>query len=444
MTTDVEQRIRAALAQLVEAEPVTTPPATVVVQRPARPARRTLPALVVAAAVAAVLVLVPLLVPAVGGRMDPATGSVRLPRQFAPFSFLTGDLADAPLDRAMAVYAQRYGGGFWGPARVDGNDPDWQLVVLDASGERYRRTHAIDPVSYRLGMFPGGTPFNGILLAPDGRHVAFDSGSISLPDLRVLDIGTGAFSVPLTGSSFTPLAWSPDGTHLVVSVWKPFKLTYGVLDVTDGTFVPHSDLAPTQAAFSPDGTQLALQVGSDVVVVDNQGQPLRRFTLPPDQALSGHAAWSPDGTVLAITEAKRPPDEQSASLVFVGAADGKPIGNPIPTGLQTSVQGWRDSETVVTWDAERLATLSIHSGQSSTLAETGADVSYLQVASGLITQATTVDAVTVDRGPWPHWVRYTAAILGGFVVIVAVGLGRIVVRGRRHGRASQSKSSPIR
>src|SRR5262245_14453532 len=124
---DLEERVRAGLRQYADAVAVTPPPVSTVVPL-VRDRRRGRP-VVVAAAVLAVLVLVPFLLPGTRPAEPAGTDPPRLPRQFASFSFLTSELDASPIDRAIAVYLQR------------NNDFEewiqrWQPLLLDADGDR--------------------------------------------------------------------------------------------------------------------------------------------------------------------------------------------------------------------------------------------------------------------------------------------------------------------
>src|SRR5262249_33479207 len=140
MTTDLEQRIRAGLREYADAPAITPPPVEAIVdRRPPSTRGPGLAPLLAAAAVMVVVVLATVVGPVRDGRgAGPGSGHLpRIPSTFAPFSFVTGDLAAAPIERAIAAYAQRNDlFEDWGQ--------DWQLLLLDADGTRYRRTHVAD------------------------------------------------------------------------------------------------------------------------------------------------------------------------------------------------------------------------------------------------------------------------------------------------------------
>src|SRR5215471_10772728 len=111
MSADLEQRIRIGLREYADAPSISAPPVESVMVRAAPrrgPARRTVLAPVLAPLLAAAAVLSVFVLTAVaephGGAPGMNTGSAHsplIPSTFAPFSFLTGDLAAAPIDQAV-------------------------------------------------------------------------------------------------------------------------------------------------------------------------------------------------------------------------------------------------------------------------------------------------------------------------------------------------------
>jgi WD40 repeat protein len=100
-----------------------------------------------------------------------------------------------------------------------------------------------------------------------------------------------------TQSNANVIAWSPDGTKIVVSneVWRPDGTEIGTLPGM-GTYV-------TALAWSPDGQIIAAGSGRNVVAVFSpDGQQLYRFAIgaPATEPPSvNRIAWSPDGKILA-------------------------------------------------------------------------------------------------------------------------------------------------
>lgn len=108
----------------------------------------------------------------------------------------------------------------------------------------------------------------------------------------------------------------------------------------------------------------------------------------------------------------------------------------IPLDPSASFQGWR-GDSVVIWDGARLSALPVDGRAPTTLAETGAEISTLQLASGLVATATVVEPGVVDRGPWPRWARLAVGIPLGAVAGAVLGVGWWLARRRARWRSAQ-------
>jgi WD40 repeat protein len=162
---------------------------------------------------------------------------------------------------------------------------------------------------------PGDAPVTCLAYAPDGRSLGSgdDDGLVRVWDLagrcerlRFTPPG-GPGQVP-DASRIDSLAWSPDGTQLVLTagahppyVWVCSTATGKVLCRYEGGWSAHG------AVFSPDGTVVA-SVGGWEYVRDEEEHPVYRWRLGSKGRLRlflGHTqevavvAYSPDGTLLA-------------------------------------------------------------------------------------------------------------------------------------------------
>jgi hypothetical protein len=453
MTTDVERRIRAGLREHADAVTVTPPPVSAVTAAspaPDRGRRFGRPAFAVAAAVT-IVALLPAALPRAEhpSGHDAAAGPVSLPRHLASFSLLTGDLAEAPIDRAVAVYVQRND-------TLEDLHQDWQVLLLDADGTRYRRTRAVDfsPSNYPLS--PGGVEYRPGLLSADGRMFALGGEHpAGRRELAVLGVATATVTrhaLP-AGLDPRPLAWSPDGRVLAYTATAGGSATgpLGLLDVVTGRFttVPGIDAAQ-EAAFSPDGSRIAVQVGTEIVIVDAAGQVQRRLSLAADQRLSGSAAWSPDGTLLALTSfvpmaldagGTRPVLHAVAFADATGRQPPASVPAPIPVDQGTVLQGWRTGRAIVVWDRRHLTQVPLDGTARTTLADAGGEVVDLQLASGLLTTMTVTEPGTVDRGPWPGWAKTALGLALGAPTLTAAAL-LLWWRGRRRAHVRPDRDQP--
>ncbi|WP_433126091.1 TolB family protein [Micromonospora sp. CA-240977] len=235
------------------------------------------------------------------------------------------------------------------------------------------------------------------LLSPDGRHY-LRPGSGELLDLTT---GRQRRTVP---PGVAPLAWSPDGRHVLGTRRNDDTvITYGpdnqqlndpekpddllVVDpfqgaervVAAGTFAAHH-----AAAWSPGGDLLAVAGPPDpaasiaarqrLVVVDPAGgAPRWQVDLGDRRMLAGPAAWHPDGrriTLLAfdgcagLTCTAEQTAARTLRIEFLDAATGQAVGPPLPVAASTSeIVGWRGDDPVVEEvrgtlpDTDRQATL---------------------------------------------------------------------------------------
>lgn len=406
------------------------------------------------AAGAGTAVLVFVVSPFLAGEAPDAAGTAVLPERLAGYSLLTGDVAESPPGRAVALLQHGYG--------VELLDLP-QAVVVGWGADAYRR---VGEAEDRAGPETQGDPAP-MLLSPDGRRVAVGDHDTDDPDLAMVDLATGVTTRhPLPGGeSIRPVAWSPDGrrvAYLSSGATDPSRgdgmdgeLT--VLDLSSGRTeaVPGADDA-VGAAFDPSGTRLAVQhvrasAGALTLVdlVDGRTREAGRGA-----RLAGPAAWSPDGRVVAVVQRGR---SKAARVAFVDARTGRRTTDPVlrlGSGIVGSapVLGWTGEDEVVTvlplpgtetWSGTaQLAAVPLDGGEPEVLVGIdGLDsfgVARLQLAQDALADVEVRAVTEVDRGPWPWPWRLALAVATGALVAVAAAWGTAgLARGaaRRTARA---------
>lgn len=162
---------------------------------------------------------------------------------------------------------------------------------------------------YRMWRVTGYEAHAGedVLISPDGLRLAIPSG-MNRAGAAIADLKTGEISrlTAFTADDYvTPAAWSPDGTSLVVEVYRsgqPSEL--GLVGVPGGAFrklavLDESARRGYLAAFSPDGSLVAYRDGDRIGIASTDPVHGVSRSLAVDGAwLAGKGAWSPDGDVM--------------------------------------------------------------------------------------------------------------------------------------------------
>lgn len=363
------------------------------------------------AVIAASGVIVLLLLTVGGGDRDAGT-AVTLPDRLAEYSYLTGDVSNAPPGRALALYQHGFG--------VELLDFP-QAVVLAADDDVYRR---LDAAEDRSGPESQGDP-GPMRLSPDGQWVALGDHDTSEASLDLVDLSTGELvqhELPEAPRSVLPVAWSADGSQIAyVSTDQPtnpyspsspigdlFTLD---LESGDAEPVPGGNGAG-MAAFSPDGRRIAVQHsgGSEgLAIVDLASSTVR--ALSHGVTLAGPNAWSPDGRLLAVAG--------QSSIAFLDVAGSRP-STPLHLDVDQSMVGWVSEREVVLLDdsddnVTRLVAQPIEGGASREITRVEGTSSYgvirFQLASALLPELKTRETGDPDRGPLPAPFRIAAAVL---------------------------------
>jgi len=421
-----EERLRAALREIVNAAPVRPDPAAAMTsaRRVTGPRQGWLiPTLAATAVILTILALATVYradtrFPVVGTDSGPS-----LPDRFPAFSFVQGT-TDGRFGRAIALYINGSGHEDFIFA---------QLILASADDDRYRRL----PVPDR-----GNNYVPRALLSPDGTKVAIGGdGSITVLDLHT---GTSTQYPADAAADLTLHAFSADGRRLAYTT-PPEHGAGGslfILDLSNGISARISQRPVKIAAFSPDGGYVAFQeedihaydsLHAEIEICRFDGTSIRSITVPPRTQLAGAQAWSPDGTLLVAVATG--PDRQDGpisytgdrSYVFFDVTGTAQTPAPIPANDLTPrafgdpVLGWRTPTSMLVSSGDVDGTTSnliievdITNGSHHILsrfsvgARDDLAVGDVQFATALIPEATIRHSTNPNRGSWPTWAIVTA------------------------------------
>jgi hypothetical protein len=420
----VEDRIRAALREIVEAPPVPVK----------ETGHRWSPVILAAAAVAAIVAAVVLLPAWSADRQIVASGwQPSLPERFPAYSWLQGSL-DGPFGRAIALYTNGTGHEDFG---------FWQVIVAGADRNTFRKLD--------LPERPGGGPV-AARLSPDGTKV-ITGGPPGV--IAAIDLTTGLSRDYPVRHDFParPLAVSADGRSVAYvsgadAQYADAEGTLFVLDLATGDVSAPLGQNVARAAFSPDGSMLAVQTHDLIRVVRLDGTVLRDVSVSEETLLAGAQAWSPDGKFIATIHF-----EQGYRFISALSGETSPITIPadmLPDCWGDGVLGWRSPATVLISEGDVDGTTSnliteadLASGGRRVLSrfEVGARddlaVCDVQLAAGLVPGMVMRSGTGPDRGPWPTWAVITAALCA---TVVAGSLVLWMSR-RRRRRISRVRPS---
>ncbi|MFC7245815.1 WD40 repeat domain-containing protein [Catellatospora aurea] len=351
---------------------------------------------------------------------EPAEPGIdRLPTVLVPAPAGTAALDDAPLPRALAVYAtaDQFLPGENSPLTVVGSD------------DRYR---GYDRPEWTFAA----ESTNTILLSPDGRYVLMARwDSTGSHRSRLLDVATGEVATLDAGA---PLTWSPDGALAALAHYDgdasgddPVGGHITVVSMPDGRKLWQVPLTPLpglyrelRAALSPDGSMLAVQQRDQVTAYPRDRTVAWREQLAGQ--LAGRAAWTPDGRRLLLSDAQGrllPLDASSgAAMPALPGVDGALRVGREKTPL-IEVVGWRGETALAIVSNQRLYEL----GDQPRVLLTAPDTVYeLDVATVRISAEPRVPGAA-DPGPRPP-----LRLPGWALTLLAVAL--IVLLSRRGPR----------
>lgn len=329
----------------------------------------------------------------------------------------TAALGDAPLPRALALYATA-------DQFLPGENSPLTLIGSDDQYRAYDRPEWTFASAWT----------NTILLSPDGRHLLMARwGSGDLTRSRLLDIATGDVRTLDAGA---PLTWSPDGTLAALVQYDgdgtsddPVGGHVTVASMPTGRKLWQVPLTPLpgvfrelRAALSPDGSMLAVQQRDQVTAYHRDGTVAWRTQVAGQ--LAGRAAWTPDGRRLLLSDAQGrllPLDATSGTAMpaMRGIEGIQRVGRGM-TPL-VDVVGWRGETALAIVGNQRLYELS----DPPRVLLTAPDTVYeLDVATVRIGAEPRVPGVTDPGPPPPFRVPGWAVTLAAVAVIVLLSRRR--------------------
>ena len=201
--------------------------------------------------------------------------------------------------------------------------PEGDLASHDlATGQNRRLTDKSRPA----GSWGAGSS----VPSPDSKSIVYSwYGSNRPGELRIVGVDGSSprvLRVAGTGVDEEPVAWSPDGTQLLVEFGKSDGTTDMMLvGVADGSAkllkAMGADAAPG-GRFSPDGRYIAWSVKDGLSMVEVQTG--KEYPLLPDPSPHGVLGWTQDGKhILFHSERSGSPD-----MWLVAVAGVKAVGEP--------------------------------------------------------------------------------------------------------------------
>ena len=205
---------------------------------------------------------------------------------------------------------------------------DWEeggnLAIYDVATGETRLLTETGSLSTSAGFAEYSVP------SPDGRSVAYAWLGTTY-DLRVVGLDGSKPRILRPGGDGVvhqyPLAWSPDGRHLLAEVMKADgTLDMMLVAVADGSAKLLKAMGKNPSpggVFSPDGRYIAWATSEGLSLFELQTG--RESPLIPDRSSHSVLGWAPDGKHILFSSER----SGSADAWLVAVAGGKAQGEPV-------------------------------------------------------------------------------------------------------------------
>ncbi len=192
-------------------------------------------------------------------------------------------------------------------------DPTGTQVVVGTGEDPYKLMFFDTRTGGCLQVQEGyGSYLYEIVMSPDGSRMAtLDSGGLYLWDTgqAIMDFAPDLFG----GTNFTDIAFSPDGSELIVALRDPgVGGEIAFLDVASGGILSEIELSDyTDVVFSPDWEHFATSCGSGRIKLWDLAKGIVLHNLVGHQLLEAESSYlsdltfSPDGSILASVKGGR-------------------------------------------------------------------------------------------------------------------------------------------
>ncbi|MEM2695627.1 MAG: protein kinase [Thermoproteota archaeon] len=193
--------------------------------------------------------------------------------------------------------------------------------------------------------------------SPDGRYIAFTSGSGEKASIWKLELESGKVFPLLTDKQVVASSpsWSPDGQAIAFDLKKPsndydiYILQFNSARLYPLTIHPARDSDP---AWSPDGKRIAFISERDgdpeIYLIDITGQNLIRLTYHPGPDLA--PAWSPDGKYIAYECAESVQDDFEICVMELDRGEKRALTN---NSLDDRQPAWSPDGNYIAFTRER-------------------------------------------------------------------------------------------